>query len=66
MKPLFWMFFALGLMASPGRVVTFDNASIGKTPPGWTVTMTNQGAAPKWEVLKDQTAATQPYVLGQL
>jgi hypothetical protein len=65
MKPLFWMF-ALGLIASPGKVVNFDDAAVGKVPPGWTVAMTNQGAAPKWEILKDQTAATQPYVLAQV
>lgn len=28
--------------------------------------MTNHGAAPRWEVLKDQTAATQPYVFAQV
>jgi len=27
--------------------------------------MTNPGAAPEWQVLKDQTAPTQPYVLAQ-
>ncbi len=28
--------------------------------------MSNQGAPPRWEVLKDQSAPTQPYVLAQV
>ena len=28
--------------------------------------MTNRGPAPRWEIRKDQTAPTQPYVLAQL
>ena len=27
--------------------------------------MTNQGVAPQWQILKDQSAPTQPYVLAQ-
>jgi hypothetical protein len=57
MKSLF-LVFALNFFGSSGTVVTFDSEAIGKTPPGWTVAMTNHGAAPKWEVLKDHTAAT--------
>lgn len=28
--------------------------------------MTNQGAAPRWEIIKDPSARTQPYVLAQV
>jgi len=28
--------------------------------------MTNYGAAPRWEILRDQTARSQPYVLAQV
>lgn len=58
------LFIALGF-SPPGTVVNFDSAPVGKMPPGWTVTMTNRGSAPQWQVLKDQSAPTQPYVLAQ-
>ena len=57
--------FALGLTASTGQVINFDQYQLGKTPPGWSVGATNPGAAPQWQVLKDQTAPTQPYVFTQ-
>jgi hypothetical protein len=65
MKPL-GLLISFGLIASTGRIVNFDTATLGKCPPGWTVAMTNRGAAPKWEVLKDGSAPTQPYVLAQI
>jgi len=57
---------SFGLIASTGHVITFDHYPLGKTPPGWTVAMTNQGAAPRWEVRRDPSAPTQPYVFAQL
>lgn len=57
---------ALGLTASAVRVVNFDNAPLGKMPPGWTSAMTNRGRAPQWEIRTDRSAPTQPYVLAQL
>jgi hypothetical protein len=57
---------SLGLIASSGKVVDFDTATIGKMPPGWSAAMTNRGSPPRWEVLKDHTAPTQPYVFGQI
>lgn len=65
MKSLIWLF-AMGLGASTSTVINFDSAPLGKVPPGWTVAMTNQGSPPKWEIRKDQTASTQPYVLAQV
>jgi hypothetical protein len=58
-----WVF---GFTASAVRIVNFDNAQLGKTPPGWTVAMTNHGRAPQWEVRRDGSAPTQPYVLAQV
>lgn len=57
---------AFGLIATSSKIVTFDNAAVGKAPPGWTVAMTNHGGAAKWEIRLDRTAPTQPYVLAQL
>jgi hypothetical protein len=65
MKTLTWLF-AFGLGASTGTVINFDTAPLGKVPPGWTVAMTNRGGPPKWEIRKDQSAPTQPYVLAQV
>jgi hypothetical protein len=65
MKTLSWLV-SLGLLATSGRVVNFDTFPLGKTPPGWTVAMTNRGRAPQWEIRRDNSAATQPYVLAQV
>ncbi len=65
MRTLTWLV-AFGLTAAAGRVVTFDNGPLGKTPPEWTVAMTNHGRPPRWEIVKDMSAATQPYVLAQV
>jgi hypothetical protein len=65
MRTLSWLL-AFGMTAAAGRVVTFDNGPLGKTPPEWTITMTNHGRAPEWEIVKDLTAATQPYVFAQV
>jgi hypothetical protein len=43
-----------------------DNGVPGKLPPGWTVAMTHDGAAPRWEIMRDESAPTPPYVLAQL
>jgi len=65
MKTLSWLL-AFGLTAAAGRVITFDNEQLGQTPPRWTVAMTNHGRAPRWEIVKDLSAATQPYVFAQV
>ena len=65
MRTLTWLL-AFGLTGAAGRVITFDNGPLGKTPPEWTVAMTNHGRPPRWEIVKDMSAATQPYVLAQV
>jgi 3-keto-disaccharide hydrolase len=45
--------------------INFDATQPGTVPAGWTVAMTHTGGAPKWEVLKDPTAPSQPNVLAQ-
>ena len=65
MKTISWLV-SVGLIASTGRVINFDTAPIGQTPPGWTVAMTNRGRAPRWEIIRDGSAPTQPYVLAQV
>jgi hypothetical protein len=65
MTALGWLV-SFGLIATPSNVVSFDRAPVGKTPPGWTVAMTNQGAVPRWEVIQDKSAPTPPNVLAQV
>ena len=65
MRPFTWLM-AFGLVSPTVRIFNFDTAPLGRVPPGWTVAMTNRGAAPQWEVLRDLSAPTQPYVLAQL
>jgi len=57
---------SFSLLAAPANIVTFDRYPIGRMPPGWTAAMTNQGAPPQWEILKDPSAPTQPYVFAQV
>jgi hypothetical protein len=59
----FWI--SVGLLASAGRVVTFNAAAVGHAPAGWTVAMTHTGAQPRWEVRQDDSAPIPPYVLVQ-
>jgi hypothetical protein len=57
---------AFGLIGPTARVFNFDTAPLGRVPPGWTVAMTNRGAVPQWEIRRDGSAPTQPYVLAQV
>jgi hypothetical protein len=65
-----WILGLFLILAAPGlslaETVNFDSATPGQVPPGWTVAMTHTGGAPKWEVLKDDTAPTKPYVFAQV
>ncbi len=47
-------------------VIGFDKSAPGKLPPGWTVAMTHEGAPPRWEVVRDDSAPKPPNVLAQL
>lgn len=65
MKPLS-ILISFGLLASSGKIVNFDSGSVGSAPQGWTFAVANLGAAPRWEIRKDLSAPTQPYVLAQV
>ncbi|MBI1955170.1 MAG: hypothetical protein HYS38_02140, partial [Acidobacteria bacterium] len=58
------MFFLLASIAH-AETINFDSVSPGSLPSGWTSAMTHTGGAPKWEVLKDDTAPSKPNVLAQ-
>jgi hypothetical protein len=48
------------------QTINFDNVTPGAPPPGWTVAMTHKGGAPKWEILKDNSAPSKPNVFAQV
>jgi hypothetical protein len=52
------------LMAA-AELIRFDGASVGKVPDGWSVAMTHAGGPPRWEILRDPSAPTPPFVLAQ-
>lgn len=62
---LFLIFIFTAALA-PVEVVNFDKTRPGDIPEGWMVAMTHAGGAPKWEVLADPTAPSQPNVLAQI
>jgi hypothetical protein len=47
------------------QTISFDDASAGALPAGWSSAMTHKGGAPKWEILKDDSAPSKPNVLAQ-
>jgi hypothetical protein len=55
----------LGVLPMFAETISFDSGKPGSLPSGWTSAMTHTGGAPKWELLKDSTAPTQPNVLAQ-
>ena len=57
---------ALVACANSAETINFDKANPGTLPPGWTVAMTHKGGAPKWEIVKDETAPSKPHVLAQV
>jgi hypothetical protein len=65
MRPLTWLF-AFSLLTPSGKVVNFDADKIGQVPLGWTMEGSPRGVTAGWEVRKDQTAPTQPYVLAEV
>ncbi len=57
--------FAVAL-AVASENIGFDTVAINAIPTTWTMAMTHDGGAPKWVVLKDTTAPSQPNVLAQI
>jgi hypothetical protein len=54
----------LGTTAS-AEVIRFEDGIPGHLPRGWTVAMTHDGGAPEWQIRRDDTAPSPPYVLAQ-
>lgn len=57
---------ALAPLAALAEVVDFEDTD-GKAPlSGWKFTMTDEGGAPRWEIVNDPTSPMQPSTLAQL
>ena len=48
------------------RVVRFEPNTQGRLPRGWSVAITHEGAPPRWEIVRDDSAPSPPFVLAQL
>ena len=48
------------------EVIRFEADKPGTLPRGWSVAMTHDGGAPRWEIVQDESAPSPPYVLAQL
>jgi hypothetical protein len=48
------------------EVIRFEAEKPGTLPRGWSVAMTHDGGAPRWEIMRDESAPSPPYVLAQL
>ena len=56
---------AMGWSAA-AETIRFDREKTGATPAGWRAAMTHSGGAPRWEVVKDQSAPSGKKVLKQV
>jgi hypothetical protein len=58
----------LGLLVishASSEVIRFDAVTPEGLPTGWTVAMTHEGGAPRWQITRDASAPSPPYVLAQ-
>lgn len=60
MRALGWLL-SLALWGTVALTINFDSAKPGSAPPGWTVTPN-----PQWEIVKDPSAPSPPYVFAQI
>ncbi|MGA2593233.1 MAG: hypothetical protein ABSH32_25230 [Bryobacteraceae bacterium] len=65
MRTLGWLF-SLALWGTAAQTINFDSAKPGTVPPGWTTVASLPGAPPKWEIVKDPSAPSPPYVFAQV
>ena len=64
--PLHMLLGLLALSIVHGEVIRFDRSPEGTVPSGWSFAMTHAGGAPKWEIVRDDSAPHPPLVLGQV
>lgn len=68
---LAWIVLVLGASAIWGAEATpqtwdFEDANVGKLPPGWTAAKTGEGDGSVWKVVEDKSAPSGAHVLAQV
>jgi len=66
MRILLVLISMLSIGVAYSESIGFDKAVPGKLPVDWTAAMTHAGAAPRWEIVRDESAPSTPNVLAQL
>lgn len=67
MRTLVVMIVTLGAAcACFAQTINFDKDAPGAMPSGWTAAMTHKGGAPRWEIIKDDSAPSKPNVFAQV
>jgi hypothetical protein len=64
MRTIGWLL-SFALWGTVTQTVNFDSAKPGSVPAGWTIAP-SADAAPRWEILKDPSAPSPPYVFAQI
>jgi hypothetical protein len=52
--------------AAAGRIVRFENCASVYVPPGWAISQTHSGGAPKWGLVSDPSAPSPPCAFAQV
>jgi len=65
MRTLSWLL-SFALWGAASQTINFDSVRPGTLPPGWTAVISNAEASSKWEVIKDPSAPSPPYVLARV
>src|SRR5262245_60687267 len=52
-------------VSAHAQVARFDDGMVGSLPAGWSAGMTHVGGQPKWQVVRDASAPSQPNVFAQ-
>ena len=60
-SPLLWFFGLAGCCTLLAQTITFDTYSPGQLPPAWSAVSPGS----RWEISRDETAPSKPYVLAQ-
>jgi hypothetical protein len=53
-------------VAATAEVIRFEGCQPGTLPAGWTVAMTHKGEPAEWQIVRDETSPSPPYVLAQI
>jgi len=53
-------------LAASAEVIRFEGGRPGTLPAGWTTAMTHNGEPGDWQIVRDETAPSPPYVLAQV